>query len=520
MSLPRKLNRFSTTLYLLTFLSFGSLAAQKLEGMASFYADRFDNLTTSTGEVFRQNGFTAASLDLPWGTVVEVTNLSNGKSVQVWVNDCGPKARGRIIDLTRRAAEELDFIKQGETKVRLRVLQQSDAGPTCNRGAWAKRLKAEGRPVPPPPAPWDPTVTAKMTTTATSAPETVTPSAPTVQGKLRGLAGFYPDRLQGRPTSTGEVYDRNKLTAASKNYPYGTLLEVRNVVNGRSVQVRINDCGPNQPDRVLELSRVAADRLDIVRSGAAMVEMTVLSMGKKGPTCNRSAQENTEAVPPGGTKTAAPTTYSPPLGPTSSPAPISYQPENTVTMFRNQLGAFGNEKNAQRLAAKLLADGYDRVTTVDVGTMFKVFTGLSKTKAEAEKLSIQLVNKGYSKSKIVAVEVDQADLSAGGSASPEPTTYGAVAAPSQSVRMSPAPKKYDPDAVLFGVQVGAFSKLANAEKVKQQLAAAGFEEVFSFKVGKTYRVFTGKFYFQSQAEELKAKLREAGFSGASVRRVQ
>ena len=101
------MTHLTNRLLFLVFVLIGcsTLSAQKMEGMASFYADRFDGLSTSTGETFRQNGYMAASMDLPWGTIVEVTNVSNGRKVQVRINDCGPHAKGRIIDLSRRAAQ-------------------------------------------------------------------------------------------------------------------------------------------------------------------------------------------------------------------------------------------------------------------------------------------------------------------------------------------------------------------------------------------------------------------------------
>jgi len=91
-------------------------------GIASWYGEDFHGKYTANGEVFDLNALTAAHRTLPMPSVVQVTNLENGRSIQVRVNDRGPYARGRIIDLSRRAAQLLGFEAQGTAKVRVRIL--------------------------------------------------------------------------------------------------------------------------------------------------------------------------------------------------------------------------------------------------------------------------------------------------------------------------------------------------------------------------------------------------------------
>ncbi len=100
----------------------------EVEGEATYYADRFDGRRTASGTIFRQREMTAAHREFPFGTVVRVTNLRNSRSVTVRITDRGPfgeraKARNRIIDLSRRAAEALDFIRAGWTPVKVEVLE-------------------------------------------------------------------------------------------------------------------------------------------------------------------------------------------------------------------------------------------------------------------------------------------------------------------------------------------------------------------------------------------------------------
>jgi len=91
--------------------------------MCSYYAKMHDGHITAGGEKFDSNALTAAHRKLPMGTKLKVTNLSNDKSVVVKVNDRGPFVKGRSLSVTRRAAQELDFLKQGVTKVRIEQVE-------------------------------------------------------------------------------------------------------------------------------------------------------------------------------------------------------------------------------------------------------------------------------------------------------------------------------------------------------------------------------------------------------------
>ncbi len=92
-------------------------------GRASWYGPRFRGQQTANGEIFDPSAFTAAHRSLPFGTRVRVTNLNNGESVVVRINDRGPYAAGRIIDLSRVAAEAIGVRRRGTAPVRLEVLR-------------------------------------------------------------------------------------------------------------------------------------------------------------------------------------------------------------------------------------------------------------------------------------------------------------------------------------------------------------------------------------------------------------
>ena len=92
-------------------------------GMASWYGSEFHGRPTASGEIYNMNDMTAAHNSLPLGSRVMVTNLENGKSIEVTINDRGPFVEGRIIDLSYGAAKRLDFIKEGTTDVKIDVLK-------------------------------------------------------------------------------------------------------------------------------------------------------------------------------------------------------------------------------------------------------------------------------------------------------------------------------------------------------------------------------------------------------------
>jgi len=87
--------------------------------MASNYADKFEGQTTANGEKYHHPKLTAAHKSLPFGTILKVKSLKNGKEVIVRINDSGPFIKDRIIDLSKFAAIELDFVTQGTTKVQI-----------------------------------------------------------------------------------------------------------------------------------------------------------------------------------------------------------------------------------------------------------------------------------------------------------------------------------------------------------------------------------------------------------------
>ncbi|MCF8079247.1 MAG: septal ring lytic transglycosylase RlpA family protein [Desulfobacterales bacterium] len=182
----------------------------------------------------------------------------------------------------------------------------------------------------------------------------------------RGLASWYGKDFHGRKTSNGEVYNMYALTAAHKTLPLGTWVRVRNLQNGRSLDVRINDRGPFVRGRVIDLSYTAASRLGVVGPGTAPVEIVALAS-------------------PGG----------------AQPATVDF----TRGDFTFQVGAFKVRENAIRLRDKLAKKyKHAHVQTYDTGVekFYRVRVGRCTSLDQAEEYEQLLIADGFSEVFIVA----------------------------------------------------------------------------------------------------------------------
>jgi rare lipoprotein A len=94
-----------------------------------------------------------------------------------------------------------------------------------------------------------------------------------------GMASYYADEFNGRQTSNGEIYDMNQMTAAHQTLPFNTKVRVTNLSNGRSVVVRINDRGPFNDNRIIDLSLAAAKAIELIGSGTAQVRLEIVEAG-------------------------------------------------------------------------------------------------------------------------------------------------------------------------------------------------------------------------------------------------
>ena len=112
----------------------------------------------------------------------------------------------------------------------------------------------------------------RCTSTRPTSPSSASRSARSQEG----IASWYGPGFHGKPTASGEIYDMHALTAAHRTLPLGTMVEVRNLENGRTTTARINDRGPYRRRRIIDLSLAAAEALGIDQAGLARVRLTVI----------------------------------------------------------------------------------------------------------------------------------------------------------------------------------------------------------------------------------------------------
>jgi len=184
--------------------------------------------------------------------------------------------------------------------------------------------------------------------------------------KLEAVASYYGDEFQGRPTSSGEIFDMNAYTCAHKTLPFGTMLEVTNLANGRKSVVRVNDRGPFVEGREIDVSKAAAYDLGMVSTGTARVSIRKVGMDGTAATA-ASATAPTLATP--ATTASAPALASAaPVASTTAAAPAYIQDRalkgnanapGTEARWRIQLGSFSKPENANRLVIQLRKDGFN-----------------------------------------------------------------------------------------------------------------------------------------------------------------
>jgi len=179
--------------------------------------------------------------------------------------------------------------------------------------------------------------------------------------KLEAVASYYGDEFQGRPTSSGEVFDMNAYTCAHKTLPFGTMLEVTNLANGRKSVVRVNDRGPFVEGREIDVSKAAAYDLGMVSTGTARVSIRKVGM-------DGTAASGASATAPAPVTSAPAVASAAPAASTAAAVPANTQVRTqsgnvsapgTEARWRIQLGSFSKPENANRLVIQLRKDGFN-----------------------------------------------------------------------------------------------------------------------------------------------------------------
>jgi rare lipoprotein A len=222
--------------------------------------------------------------------------------------------------------------------------------------------------------------------------------------RQEGIASWYGREFDGRPTASGEIFDSTQLTAAHPSLPFGTRLVITNQHNNRSVVVRVNDRGPFVSARVIDISRAAAEQIDMIVTGTAPVSVESIDrivispppapaapVIETQPVISPVVQPITVAAPVPAAPVAAPL-------PAFIPVPVRLTPAITVApekTYRLQVGSFRVARNAvdafDRLKNAGLSPAYERFSGSDNGEYFRVvIAGVRGTEVQAatEKIGI------------------------------------------------------------------------------------------------------------------------------------
>jgi rare lipoprotein A len=195
----------------------------------------------------------------------------------------------------------------------------------------------------------------------------------------RGVASWYGKKFHGHRTSSGETYDMYKMSAAHKNLPLPTYVEVRHLHNGKSIIVRVNDRGPFHDNRIIDLSYAAAKKLGITAQGTGVVEIRAIDPYQYHRD-KHMAQKS--AAQPVRTTTATSTDY---------------------RLFL-QVGAFVSRTNAEQLRSRLLAElGSHSINTgySEEKNVYRVRIGPLTNVEQADQLAMRIAQLGFAEPHIV-----------------------------------------------------------------------------------------------------------------------
>ncbi len=216
-----------------------------------------------------------------------------------------------------------------------------------------------------------------------------------------GTASWYGYPYDGRRTSSGEIYDMEKLTAAHRTLPFNTWVRVKNLSNHREVDVKINDRGPFAHGRIIDLSRAAARRIEMIGPGTAKVRLVSIRAPAREEPVARSEPvpaESRRPSPFGESRPPAPETplpepATPPAPPAApSPAPVPAEVPASNELFGVQAGAFADRDRAEQLRGEL-ERRYGKARLVEkkgTPTMWRVVVGECADADAASALAQQL----------------------------------------------------------------------------------------------------------------------------------
>ncbi|TGK03104.1 septal ring lytic transglycosylase RlpA family protein [Leptospira langatensis] len=202
-----------------------------------------------------------------------------------------------------------------------------------------------------------------------------------------GYSSWYGSKFQGKPTASGEIFDKTKLTAAHPNLPLGSVVRVKNLENDKEVLVKVNDRGPFVKDRIIDLSEKAADSLEFKDVGIARVGLTVVSRGSGAAESeDMEGLDDEDALLKDNNK---PEKLTPKK--VATPAPLVKGAPKGQTV---QVGVFRNSRLAEDYRKNLSAEYGEKVYLFERDGMFVLQMGDFTDRAKADILKSKLKEDG------------------------------------------------------------------------------------------------------------------------------
>lgn len=287
------------------------------------------------------------------------------------------------------------------------------------------------------------------------------PERPTI-----GVASWYGQEFAGRSTANGDIFDPRALTAAHRSLPFGTVIDVTNLENGKRVRVRINDRGPFVGNRILDLSWGAAREIDLVDRGIGRVEISVVKVGD-----NRRDFSRRPPIAAATPKDSTPGSVS---SDPAAPPPIAFPlPEELESARRTE----------------------------------RTIESTDDVEVEVDAIEVETMRAGVP----VRRTVSEDGVTIAETADPEGEVRGTV---SRSVEGRPQPSiapSTTSGSETFVLQLGAFSSRENAERFRDQIAAI-IDRIFIEEADAMFRVRSGPYGDRVEAIEARERVEMSGLS--------
>ncbi len=321
-------------------------------GIASWYGEEFEGRLTANGEIFDLNDLTAAHTTLPMPSIVQVTNLENGRSLQLRVNDRGPFVGGRLIDVSRRSAQLLGFEKQGTTLVEVKILKDESVA------AAEEAMHGSGRIL-------------------------VAEAAGAAAAALPGSArpAYFPASAPP-PVARPVIPPPRRVAIETRPAP------PRQPRAAPPPQMAINEMPPPlppQPSPAPPPSRMAPPprSLFALIAAAEAAELPPARGPRRAPKIVATSTTVSETP--------------------SSPSRVAAAPGGPAARLYVQAGAFSRRGNAQQVQYQIARLGSAQVTSASVNgvAMYRVRIGPLRSREQADRLLARVVDSGYRGARIV-----------------------------------------------------------------------------------------------------------------------